>query len=217
MRMFVRLFGSIVIMLFAGVMPSWARPVSYPGGWTLMQMNDVMSHSLHLHYSPTARYSLGYKGEYFREDDWQFHGAQLNYLLTRFNQPKAQANIYLKSAMGVAYSDKGVFENKTHAAGFAGIAADWENRRFFSSYENRGIYAGDISKQFSQKARIGIAPYVGDYGDVHTWLMLQVDHVPSAEDELTITPLVRFFKGADLMEAGVNNNGKILFNYVHRF
>jgi hypothetical protein len=204
--------------ILAGLaMPAMARPVSYPGGWTVMQMNDAFSNSLHIHYSPTAKYSLGYKGEYFRDGEWQFHGVQLNNLLHRWNNPDSQANLYLKSAIGAAYSDQGVFDNKTEASAFTGIAADWENRRFFTSYENRAMYAGDINKEFSQKARVGIAPYIGDYGDVHTWFMVQVDHAPSAKDELTVTPLIRLFKGANLLEAGVNNNGKILFNYVHRF
>lgn len=208
----------LVSAILAGLaMPATARPVSYPGGWTVMQMNDAFSNSLHIHYSPAATYSIGYKGEYFRDGEWQFHGIQLNNLLHRWNNRDSQANLYLKTAAGVAYSDQGTFDNKSEAAGFTGVAADWENRRLFTSYENRGIYAGDMGKEFSQKARVGVAPYIGDYGDVHTWLMLQADHTPSARDELTITPLIRFFKGADLLEAGVNNNGKILFNFIHRF
>ena len=194
-----------------------ARPVSYPTGWTAMQSNDAFSNSVHVHYSPTARYSIGYKGEYFRGKQWQFHGAQLNNLIKRWNKPDSQANFYLKSAAGIAYSDYGNFSGKTEAAGFTGIAADWENRRFFTSYENRLIYAGDIEKGFSQKARVGVTPYIGDYGDWHTWLMLQTDHDPEAKDKVTVTPLVRFFKGANLLEAGVSNKGKVLFNYVYRF
>ena len=68
--------------------PTLARPVSYPGGWTLMQMNDADASTLHVHYSPTARYSVGYKAEYWNDKDWQFHGAQLNYLLKRWNKPE---------------------------------------------------------------------------------------------------------------------------------
>jgi len=213
----MRLLLLLSAILVGLALPAIARPVSYPDGWTVMQMNDAFSNSLHIHYSPTAKYSVGYKGEYFRVREWQFHGVQINNLIHRWNKPDSQANLYLKSAAGIAYSDQGTFDNKSEAAGFTGIAADWENRRLFTSYENRGIYAGDIDKSFSQKARVGFAPYIGDYGDVHTWLMLQVDHAPSASDELTVMPLVRFFKGADLLEAGVNNNGKILFNFVHRF
>lgn len=211
------------LLLIAGaiaalaVSPAMARPVSYPGGWTLMQLNDGDAHSLHVHYSPTARYSIGYKAEYWRDEDWQFHGAQLNYLIKRWNRPTSQANLYFKGAGGVAYSDYRSFDGHARAAGFGGIAADWEDRRFFTSYENRYTYAGDIDKRFMQKARVGIAPYIGDYGDLHTWLMLQVDHNPIADDPVVFTPMVRFFKGVTLVEAGISENRDVLFNTIIRF
>ena len=63
----------------------------------------------------------------------------------------------------------------------------------------------------------GWTPYKGDYGDLHTWLMFQVDHMPEADNNLTVTPLVRFFKNVHLLEVGVNNRGKLLFNYVFRY
>ena len=194
-----------------------ARPVSYPGGLTVMQMNDADAHSLHVHYSPTAKYSIGYKAEYWRKEDWQFHGAQLNYLVKRWNKPDSQANIYLKSGGGFAYSDSQPFDNETEVAAFTGLALDWEDRRYFTSYENRAYYAGDIDKFFMQKARVGIAPYIGDYGDIHTWLMLQVDHNPKADDKITFTPMIRLFKGEYLAEAGASDNGDVMFNWIMRF
>ena len=147
----------------------------------------------------------------------QFHGAQLNYLVKRWNAEASQANFYMKSGAGAAYSDLGRFDGKTEAAGFTGIAMDWEDRRFFTSYSNRYTHAGDIDKFYMQSARVGVAPYIGDYGDVHTWLMLQGDHSPEGDDHFTVTPLVRFFKGEYLAEAGISNHGDILFNAVIRF
>src|SRR5690606_5510904 len=117
---------------------------------------------LPVHYSPTANYSVGYKAEYMRNDEWQFHGVQLNYLLKRWNAPASQANVYLKPAVGVAYSDDRQFDGRSEGSGFTGVAMDWENRRFFTSYENAYYYAGDIDKYFIQKARVGVAPYIGD-------------------------------------------------------
>ena len=102
-------------------------------------------------------------------------------------------------------------------AGFTAIAADWEDRRFFTSYEGRLTYAGDIDKFFMQKARVGVAPYIGDYGDLHTWLMLQVDHNPKKTDTVEITPLIRLFKGVNLVEVGANTKGDVLLNWVMRF
>lgn len=204
------------LILSGWASPGHARPVSYPGGWTLMQMNDGSMHSLHVHYTPAPDYSVGYKAEYWTAKDWQFHGAQLNYLVKRWNNPSSQANIYLKSAAGIAYSDDGRFSGKTGPAAFTGIAMDWEDRRYFTMYENRYTHAGDIDRFFMQKARVGVAPYVGDYGDLHTWLMLEVDHNPTRKDHVLFTPLVRLFKGEYLTEAGISHKGDVLFNFVIR-
>lgn len=192
-----------------------ARPVSYPGGWTAIQLNDMNSHSLNLHYSPTAHYSVGYRAEYWRKEDWQFHGVQVNTLLHRWNMPEAQANLYLKTAGGIAFDSGG---NSAGAAGFAGIAGDWENRRFFTSYENRYVEADRLDGFFMQQARVGVAPYIGDYGDVHTWLMMQVDHNPTLEgEELTFTPMVRLFKDVYMAEFGVSHRGDVMANWIVRF
>tara|TARA_Y100001001_G_C7976649_1_gene297855 strand:+ start:871 stop:1488 length:618 start_codon:yes stop_codon:yes gene_type:complete len=194
-----------------------ARPVSYPGGWTAMAMNNGDVNSLHLHYSPTANYSIGVRSAYHRKDDYWHQTLQLNNLIKRWNMPDAQANLYLKSGIGGVYSDAEDYDGKTALAGFTGIAADWENRRFFTSYDNRYMEAGALTSDFKQSARIGVAPYIGDYGDLHTWLMLEIEHEPEADEPVTVTPLIRLFKGVHLVEAGMSNQGDVLFNYVIRY
>lgn len=212
----MRLFYLCAAMLMAAL-PAHARPISYPDGWMLMQMNDGGMHSVNLQYTFTPHFSLGYVGEYWREDEWQFHGAQFNVLLKRLNMPGSQANFYLKSAAGVAYSDAGAFDSEIEPAAFTGFAADWENRRFFTMYENHLVYAANIDKFFMQKARVGITPYIGDYGDLHTWLMLEVEHNPEQDDNVVFTPLVRLFKDVYLFEGGISEKGDILFNATLQF
>lgn len=194
-----------------------ARPVSYPGGWTLMLMNDGDKNTAHLHYSLTAKTSVGYKFEYWRDNEFTINTIQMNNLLKRWNNKNSQANLYLKSGLGVAHSDADSFDSETDAAGFIGIAADWEDRRYFISYKNRYTEAGDIADFYMQSARVGWAPYEGDYGDLHTWLMLQIEHTPGAEDNFTVTPIVRLFKDVHLFEVGINNRAEVLFNYVFRY
>ena len=189
-----------------------ARPVSYPGGWTLMLMNDKDANSTHIHYSPTPTYSIGWRHEYMRDSGAHIDSLQLNNLLKRWNKPKEQANLYLKSGVGVARDD-----GDYSPAAFTGMAADWETRRLFTSYENRFFWTDESDKFIKHKARVGIAPYVGDYGDLHTWLMLQADYDAGEDDSFSITPLVRFFKGATLVEAGYNFDNGIEFNFVQRF
>ena len=98
----IKLILNILSLFFISINSLGARPISYPGGWTVMQMNDFNSHSLHVHYTPSSKYSFGYRGEYWRKKDWQFHGGQFNYLIKRLNNPKSQANLYLKSGLGLA-------------------------------------------------------------------------------------------------------------------
>jgi hypothetical protein len=193
------------------------RPISYPGGWTLMQMNDFNRHSVHAHYSPSASYSLGYRAEYWRQKEWQFHGIQFNYLIKRLNTRKSQANFYLKNAAGFAISDYKNIESKIKPSLFSGISLDWEDRQYYISYENRLNYSPTIDNFFLQKARIGFAPYIGKYGDLHTWFMFKVENMPKSKDKIIYTPMLRLFKGDYLAEAGLSNHRDFMFNFIKRF
>lgn len=195
-------------------MPSLAqaRPVSYPEGWTLMIMNDKEENSSHIHYSPTAKYSIGWRHEYLREQKANVDSIQLNNLLKRWNLPGEQANIYLKSGAGVALESGNV-----NPVAFTGLATDWETRRYFASYENKFFWADKTDKFIKHKARVGIAPYVADFGSVHTWLMLQADYDAGANDKFSVTPLVRLFKGNTMVEAGYNFDNGIQANFIQRF
>ena len=209
--------GVIALSVLLPASQLQARPVSYPGGWTVMVMNDGESNSLHTHYSPSVNYSIGLRNEYHRDKEYYLNSMQVNNLLKRWNKGASQANIYLKSGIGSAYTDHGDFDHKQNLAGFTGLAADWETRRWFTSYENRYVHAGSIDTAYSQKARLGVAPYIGDFGDLHTWMMVEIAHQPEDEDQFTVTPLVRLFKGPVLTEAGMSLDGNILFNFVYRF
>lgn len=191
-----------------------ARPVSYPGGWTVMQRNNGDNSALHVHYSLTASDSIGLYSERNWAADIHFTGLQYNRLVKRWNGPGSQANIYAKFAAGQAdpFGADG-----PELSGFISLAADWETRRWFASVETRmSEFAGNSS--ISHSGRVGAAPYIGDYGDLHTWLMLQIDNHPEADMPVTTTPLVRFFKGVQMVELGYNVQEKeLLFNWIMRF
>jgi hypothetical protein len=205
----------LVIGLAMTVPAAEARPVSYPGGWTAMQMNNGDMSSVHLHYSPTFKDSIGLYSERNWGEDWHFTGVQYNRLVKRWNTPSSQANLYFKAAAGQAdpFGDGADVE----AAGFVGVGADWETRRWFVSYEGRAYDLG-FDQDARQSARIGVAPYIGDYGDLHTWLMLQVENQPEAETPTTLTPLVRFFYDVQLLEIGYTpETEELMLNWIVRF
>lgn len=174
-----------------------------------MSMNDVDMNALHFFYTPSPRYSWGLSHEYLRESKANMTAVQGNYLIKRWNLPEAQANLYFKGGAGVAYGS-----GDQEPAVYGGVAADWENRRLYTSYENHFIWAGDVHKSAAHTARVGVAPYIGDYGDLHTWLMLQTDYDAGDKDSFSVTPLVRMFKGTTLVEAGYNLDDGILFNLM---
>jgi hypothetical protein len=204
----------VVLLFFINPVMVEARPVSYPGGWTAMGQVTEEEYSLHTHYSPMAKYSIGMRNELFHKDDIQMHSMQLNYLVKRWNNRDSQANFYSKNGVGFAKDN-----SDSSVSGFTGLALDWETRRYFTSYENRYIHAGDVMTKFSQSARLGVAPYIGNFGDIHTWMMVQVDHEPKNldNDHYRVTPLIRLFYDTHLLETGYSDNDQLMINYVRRF
>jgi len=196
---------------------SLARPVSYAGGWTVIEESDRQSSSALVHYTPSPTMSLGLKTEVNRDSDFALYSVHPTVLAKRWFGADYQGNLYFHGGIGVA---SGISDNdgSDQMAIYGGVMADWETRSVFVGYRNRYLEAGNYASQFMQVFRAGFAPYVGASGDLHTWLMLEIDHRPSDPDSVTATPLVRFFKGPLLVEAGYNLTvNQPLFNFTYRF
>lgn len=216
----MRFFLTILCLTFWPAI-SIARPVSYPTGKTIMIVNESDENSVHWHYTLDPKTSIGVRVINMEHEDQVFTGAQLNKLLKRWNTKNSQANLYLKFGAGFTDGEYNTGIEDTQAAGFMTVAADWETRRYFISGE-ASVFAREQFSGVHLKGRAGIAPYVAEFGQVHTWLMLQVDAHPdpdplSSREELTVTPLVRFFKGPTLVEIGYSSNDEPLVNFIRRF
>jgi hypothetical protein len=193
-----------------------ARPVSYAGGTMAMVEHDPDSTALNIDYSPTAHYAVGWRHEYFQDQDAQMDALRLNWLAKRWNNPASQGNFWVLSGAGVAYGN-----GEINPAAWTGVSIDWEDRRFYTMAETKAFYGGGdngaADNFIKHKARLGVAPYVGDAGDLHTWLMIQADYDAGKPDDFSVTPLVRMFKGSTLVEAGYNLDGGALLNLTHTF
>lgn len=191
--------------------PVEARPVSYPGGVTIITENDGVRNFVLLHYTPRADYSVGLRIEHIDDIDATLIGPQVNYLVKRWNGEDSQANIYVFAGVG------GVTGDVEGPAGFVTVSSDWETRQLFVSYAARGVFIDDVEDQLRQTARAGFAPYVAEAGGLHTWIMVQVDRFDGRNDDWKVTPLLRFFKGSALAEVGVSLDGDPLVNFTYRF
>ncbi|KRP08722.1 MAG: hypothetical protein ABS13_06075 [SAR86 cluster bacterium BACL1 MAG-121128-bin56] len=192
-------------LLLIGPMFLESRPISYSGGSTLMLKSNAMQNSAYYHYSPSYKFSIGIeqvKDKYFDAD---YSYLRLTYLLNRKNTQHSQRNLYLQSGI----SSDGVDHY------FYGVHGDWETRRLFSGfgYKETQTASLDYAEKYLQ---LGVAPYIGEYGDLHTWLMVKAKH-----DELTnewnTYPVLKLFKGNALMEIGYTDASEWDIHFMYRF
>jgi len=182
-----------------------ARPISYSGGSTIMSFSDNIKDSLYYHYSPSYKYSVGIENIRDKYFDDNYSYVRFTYLLNRKNTENSQRNLYLQSGI----SSEGF--NKF----FYGMHGDWETRRLFVGFglkeTKRKIH--DYSEQYYQ---IGVAPYLGDYGDLHTWIMIKAKE-NSLQNKWSTYPVLKFFKGNVLVEFGYGEKTEWDVHLMYRF
>ena len=70
----------------------------------------------------------------------------------------------------------------------------------------------DIHDFYTQFIHFGITPYIGDYGDIHTWLLIKIDHTPKFKETLLL--LIFVFKDVHLKKLVQTLEKNIMFNYI---
>ena len=154
----------------------------------VMQENDETGHTLTVDYTFDPHFALGLYSKYeIGGNEFWMAGPQLNTLLKRWNLPDGQGNIFSMTGAGMAR--KG--EERTGSLDDAAWPIT-KRGAVFVSYEIRLMYAGDIEKSVWQRAYAGFAPYLANYDQLNTWLLLRVDHHPAKNDHFVVTPVIRF-------------------------
>jgi hypothetical protein len=190
-----------------------AKPLSYIGGTMVMQENDETGHTLSIDYTFDPHFALGLYSKYeIGGREFSTAGPQFNALLKRWNLPDGQGNIFGMAGAGMARQG-----NRNEPAAWLTFLADYETRRVFLSYEPRLMYAGSIEKSFWQRAYVGFAPYLADYEQLNSWLLLRVDHHPAKTDHFVVTPVLRFFYKTIWLEAGYSSNNHVMVNWTVQF
>ena len=182
-----------------------ARPVSYPGGSTVMIFSNNVKDSLYYHYSPSQKYSVGIERVKFNYFDQNYSFLRFTYLMNRKNTQNSQRNLYFQSGLSL----NGLNNH------FYGIHGDWETRRWFSGFGYRQEN-NDFDNYNEQFLQLGLAPYLGDYGDFHTWIMMKTKR-NSLSGSWSTYPLLKFFKGDLLMEFGYDNKTSLDAHLMYRF
>jgi hypothetical protein len=203
----------LLVSIISVALPVQGKPLSYVGGTMVMQENDETGYALSVDYTFHPHFALGlYAKQEIGGNDFFNSGPQLNTLIKRWNLPEGQGNIFGTIGAGTAHQG-----SSTQPAAWATLRADYETRRVFFSYEPRFMYARDIEKSVWQRASAGFAPYLADYEQLNTWLLIRVDHHPAKNEHFVVTPFIRFFYKTIWLEAGYSSNNHVMVNWTVQF
>jgi len=198
MGIFVKIF-----LLFLLTLDTEARPISYSGGHTVMHFNDNMKESIYYHYSPSFKYSVGVEKFNDKIFDRSDTNLRFTYLVNRKNTKNSQRNFYFQSAVST--------NNNNY---IYGVHGDWETRRYFIGFDYDEVK--NIIDYSNKHIQLGFAPYLGTYGDLHTWLMVKTKKNSINKKQITY-PVVKFFKGNVLLELGYDKKTDWDIHLMYRF
>jgi hypothetical protein len=208
----------IFLALFlVGATDVLARPITYPGGTTLMIDYDAGSDMVEsqVFFTGARQWSVGpgyLTSDRSDSEDTQFLYLQGSWLLKRWNMPAAQANVFVWGGPGLLKS-AGEASEGWHAGG----QADYETRRVYFSV-NTHHYEGGNFELRRDTWSAGFAPYLHDYDRMASWLLVRGIHeTGSSGSETRYGLLARFFKGPWFVEIGVDEHGKALGYLMYAF
>lgn len=207
-RSFLSLFFVLLTTYSSGL---FAHTVSFKGAHALNFANSEDMSMWTYNYSMTPKNSIG--ANYYRFElpgkTERFYFLEANFLLKRWNELSSQGNLYLSLGQGLSES------NSQYHSDVA-IEADWETRKYYTAFKTQGILNHkDSSKNiYYTKYRVGFAPYLAEFDQINTWIILETKYVNKMKEEFSVTPFVRLFYQNFLMEIGISNKGSSEFNFM---
>lgn len=212
-KQLTRLAGVFGLLSAGAISSAFAHPVSFAGSTSVMSWNSPMMSDQWVTYSATPRVAVTARYLAFRNDAGkkEFYLPQVNFLLKRWNEMDSQANIYLMGSYGLEKKP-----NTSQAAALGAVEADWESRKYYTALKAQFLdtKSGNI---FYARARLGVAPYLGEFNELHTWFILQAERQKEFLDSIEITPTLRFFYRNVLWELGASLKGNLALNFMIHF
>jgi hypothetical protein len=195
--------------------PALAKPIAFQDGWTFMAEygTDTMRET-QAFYAPKYWWSGGLSATKIIAEDGRFErempGAQLNYLVKRWNLPSAQGNFFvwggLASARGFDADGERFSAVSTQKLG---AQLDYETRSVYASAKTDWFHSSRFNHRVDTM-QLGIAPYEHDYEDLALWFLVQARRISGdvMGGKTEWIPMVRLFKGNFWIEAGANRDGR---------
>jgi hypothetical protein len=192
-----------------------ARPITYPGGWSLMTMNDMDVNTVpRLTTLQTLITLFGWRHDYWRGPKANMDAAQINYLLKRWNNPGSQGKPVSENQaqallMKMAKAKPLSTEDFSRRLGRSPLVSFLTAMNFFlraTSTKKHPIQP--VLVLLPMKAIVAIC--------IHGSCCKPIMTLTGTMNFLS-RRLSAFFKGTTLGEAGVNLDGGVYFHLMKTF
>ena len=193
-----------------------AHPVSFKNSIGVMGDHAPKISHIQLNYSWKHWFATGLHHLSVRPYDKveKAHFFSTNFLLKRWNGDGLQGNIY--AVLGVGQSR---LSGNPKDAGLGLIQFDIEDRKYYFLSKYMQTQNNDEIEIKQATIRVGIAPYVGSFEDIHSWIILEwqkSEILRSLKDQDTSLFLRLFYQNV-LFEIGHSLDGDVKFNYITHF
>jgi hypothetical protein len=194
-----------------------AAPMGFKGSWMAMADLGPDWKEAWVNYALTPRDAVGAGGLYMRSEDGARRRTltEANYtrLLSRWNLPDSQANVWLLAGLG---GIRGNDFSGTRIAYAPGMQVDYETTRIYLAATARLYRAKDLNHDFAS-IRAGFSFYEVDYDEIQPWLVIEARRMRKLSGKTEITPLLRLVHNRFFVEAGVNNSRQARANLMYTF
>jgi hypothetical protein len=192
-----------------------AKPIAFQDGWTVMaEYGTNTMREAQVFHAPKFWWSGGLSATRLIADDKSLErempGAQVNYLVKRWNLPAAQGNVF---AWGGVASARG-FDSSGDFSGIPtmklGAQADYETRSIYASAKSDWYHSSRFTHRIDT-VQLGVAPYEHDYEDLAVWFVVQARRYTGGilPGKTEVIPMLRLFKGNFWIEAGADREGRV--------
>lgn len=185
---------------------------------TLSLMTDVNRDSTQFDTIYSFQYYWGVGLRYYRlelEDgsEYKSYIPLTSFLLKRWNNEDSQGNIYAYGGVGQTDYSGGA-QDFSETSRLYGLQADWETTKIYFMAKHESIKNSRETLREEYLVRAGFSAYEASYYEMWTWYMLQVEQDRAQTDQITVTPLMRFFYKNILWEIGAPHRGGFIFSLM---
>jgi hypothetical protein len=169
-----------------------------------------------VNHALTARDAVGIGGLYMRADEdknktREAVEATYTRLLTRWNAPHSQANVWFVGGLGaVRGSDFG----GTRTLWAPGVQVDYETTRVYLAVFGRLYRARNLNHDYAA-VRAGFSFYEVEYDETQPWLVVEARRMRGLSERTEITPMLRLINKGWFVEFGVNQERQGRFNFMY--